>query len=168
MKVRAGRNERAAALQGSRAGLVSRVLAGLIDLAVVAIVGVLLLLFAAVARSLVLGAPFDLASLPRALMSPAAFLAEVVYLSYFWSTTGRTPGNQVLGLRVVDLAGRRLRLRWAVLRAVLCLVFPVGLLWVLVSRHNASLQDLLVRTAVVYDWAYRTEAGPSMERPLQE
>lgn len=168
MKVRAVRNERVAALQGCRAGLVSRVLAGAIDLGVLVLVEMLLLLFAALTRSLVLGAPFDLAGLPRAPMSPAAFLAGVVYLSYFWSTTGRTPGNQLLGLRVVDLAGRRLRLWRAVLRAVLCLVFPVGLLWVLVSRHNASVQDLLVRTAVVYDWAYRTEAGPSTERPLQE
>jgi hypothetical protein len=28
------------------------------------------------------------------------------------------------------------------------------LLWVLVSRYNASVQDLLVRSAVVYDWSY--------------
>jgi uncharacterized RDD family membrane protein YckC len=34
-------------------------------------------------------------------------------------------------------------------------VFPAGLVWSLFSRKNASLQDLLLRTVVVYDWAYR-------------
>jgi hypothetical protein len=37
------------------------------------------------------------------------------------------------------------------------------LLWVLASRRNASLQDLVVRTVVVYDWAYHPadEARPT-------
>jgi uncharacterized RDD family membrane protein YckC len=46
-------------------------------------------------------------------------------------------------------------LRRSFARAVLYVLFPAGLLWVLVSRRNASLQDLLVGTVVVYDWAYR-------------
>ena len=43
------------------------------------------------------------------------------------------------------------------------MLFPAGLLWVLASRRNASLQDLIVRTAVVYDWAYHPadEAYPT-------
>jgi hypothetical protein len=36
-------------------------------------------------------------------------------------------------------------------RAVLCTLVPVGLLWVLVSRDNRSVQDLLLRTSVLYD-----------------
>jgi uncharacterized RDD family membrane protein YckC len=63
-------------------------------------------------------------------------------------------------LRVLDRSGRRLRVPRALLRAVLYVVFPAGLLWVLVSRRNASVQDLLVGTAVVYDWSYR-HAGKS-------
>jgi hypothetical protein len=37
------------------------------------------------------------------------------------------------------------------------------LLWVLASRRNASVQDLVVGTAVVYDWAYHgaDEAPPT-------
>jgi hypothetical protein len=38
---------------------------------------------------------------------------------------------------------------------------PAGLLWILASRRNASLQDLVVGTAVVYDWAYRPAAEAS-------
>ena len=53
----------------------------------------------------------------------------------------------------------------AVARAVLCLLFPIGLLWVVVSRRNASVQDLLVRSAVAYDWAYR---GPAVTASYRE
>ena len=35
---------------------------------------------------------------------------------------------------------------------MLCVVFPVGLLWSAVSRERRSLQDLVVRSVVVYDW----------------
>jgi hypothetical protein len=35
-------------------------------------------------------------------------------------------------------------------RAVLCVIFPVGLLWVLVSQENRSAQDLVLRTSVIY------------------
>jgi uncharacterized RDD family membrane protein YckC len=55
---------------------------------------------------------------------------------------------------VVDSAGRRLSLPRSLARAVLYVLFPAGLLWVLASRRNASLQDLVLGTAVVYDWAY--------------
>jgi hypothetical protein len=36
---------------------------------------------------------------------------------------------------------------------VLCVVFPIGLLWVAVSQDNRSAQDILLRTTVVYDWS---------------
>jgi hypothetical protein len=32
---------------------------------------------------------------------------------------------------------------------------PVGLFWSAVSRRNASVQDLLFSTSVVYDWHER-------------
>ena len=47
-------------------------------------------------------------------------------------------------------SNRGSRLRCAV-RAVLCTIFPIGLLWVLVSGENRSVQDLLLRTSVAYD-----------------
>jgi uncharacterized RDD family membrane protein YckC len=61
----------------------------------------------------------------------------------------------VAGLRVLDRSGRRLSVRRALLRAVLYVVFPAGLLWILVSRRNASVQDLVVGSIVIYDWRYR-------------
>jgi hypothetical protein len=46
------------------------------------------------------------------------------------------------------------RLGWwrAGLRALLCVIFPVGLFWSAVSRGRRSVQDVLMRSVVVDDW----------------
>jgi uncharacterized RDD family membrane protein YckC len=159
------RNERAAELQLHRAGFVSRVLADLIDLVVLCALWTGLLLLASVIRSVLAGSSFVVVSAAPVLEGPVSFAIAVLYLSYFWGTTGRTPGKQVLGLRVVDPARGPLGVGRAVARAVLYLLFPIGLLWVVVSRRNASVQDLLVRSAVAYDWAYR---GPDLAASYRE
>jgi uncharacterized RDD family membrane protein YckC len=39
------------------------------------------------------------------------------------------------------------------LRAAIVVYIPaISMLWILVSRKNAGLHDLVARTAVVYDW----------------
>ena len=58
-----------------------------------------------------------------------------------------------MGLRVLNAKGTRLGLAPASLRAVFCVLFPIGLFWVPFSSDNRSVQDLVLRTAVVYDWA---------------
>jgi uncharacterized RDD family membrane protein YckC len=73
-----------------------------------------------------------------------------VYFAVTWAVADGTFGDRLLGLRVTDDQGRRLGWRRCVVRAVLCTLVPVGLLWVLVSVENRSLQDLLLRTSVVY------------------
>jgi hypothetical protein len=49
-------------------------------------------------------------------------------------------------------------------RALLYVLFPAGLLWIMASRRNASVQDLVVRTAVLYDWAYHPAEEPPTPR----
>jgi uncharacterized RDD family membrane protein YckC len=132
---------------------VSRVLAAVIDLALLWLLGLAIVLLVSVVKFVVLGPPFVVANPPPVALTPASFAAGVLYLTYFWATVGRTPGQHVFGLRVVDRGGRPVGAIRAVLRAAFCLVFPLGLLWVVVSRRNASVQDLVVRSAVVYDWA---------------
>jgi uncharacterized RDD family membrane protein YckC len=75
-----------------------------------------------------------------------------VYLTVSWVTSGRTLGNQLLGLRVVTARDRRLPWSVAALRAVAYIVFPLGLLWSAVSGKRRSLQDIVLRTQVIYDW----------------
>jgi uncharacterized RDD family membrane protein YckC len=153
----------ARALQGHRAGFASRVVADLVDLGVAWLLGLSALLAAGVVGYLLTGPPLHLPVLPNWLDAGAGGVVAVFYLGLSWSATGRSVGKQIAGLRVVDRGGQRLSLRRSFTRAVLYVLFPVGLLWVLASRRNASLQDLVVRTVVVYDWAYHPaeEARPT-------
>jgi uncharacterized RDD family membrane protein YckC len=76
----------------------------------------------------------------------------MLYLSLSWATSGQTYGDRILGLRVVTRAGGPVHATRALLRAVAYVLVPVGIAWVFVSRHNRSVQDILFRTSVVYDW----------------
>lgn len=82
----------------------------------------------------------------------AAAVLSVLYLGLSWWLTGRTFGDRLMGLRIVDRHGRDLPMGAALLRALFCIVFPVDLLWAAVSRENRSVQDLVLRTSVVYHW----------------
>jgi uncharacterized RDD family membrane protein YckC len=108
---------------------------------------------------LLTGPPFRLPVLPNWLDATAGGAIAVVYLGLSWASTGRSVGKQVAGLRVVYRGGRRLPLWRSLARALLYVLFPAGLLWVLASRRNASVQDLVVGTAVLYDWAYHPAEG---------
>ena len=65
---------------------------------------------------------------------------------------GRTPGKQLLGLRVVRADAAPLTPRQAFFRAFLCAVFYPGILWIPLDRRSRSLQDIALKTVVVYDW----------------
>ncbi len=138
--------------QGQRAGLISRVVAAAIDSVVVSLG--LLLGYAGVAAVLFLADPrsfgFPDASLLFSVVWWLGLL--VVYLTVTWTASGRTYGCLVMGLRVVAHSGRRLRFPGALVRAVLYALFPIGLLWCAVSRENRSVQDVVLRTGVIYDW----------------
>ena len=140
-------------LQGEPAGLVSRLLAATVDFAVVVAMiaggylGIAALRFLWNSRTFT----FPTMSFGILLLVYSAVLA--LYLAAGWTVTGRTYGGHLLGLRVVTGDGRRLPAGWAVARAVLCVVFPIGLFWVPLSRRNRSVADLLVGSGVVYDWA---------------
>lgn len=150
------RRSEAVAVRGHRAGFASRVAAAAIDLATITLLHLACLLFAGLVRYLVVGPPFGLPAPPQWLAAVAGGGIAVAYLASCWAIDGRTVGMQVLGLRLVGRSGRPPRPAAALLRAVLCLVFPAGLLWILVSRRNASLQDLVLGSAVIYDWSYRS------------
>jgi uncharacterized RDD family membrane protein YckC len=151
----------ARALQGHRAGFATRLVADVVDFGVAWLLGLSALLAAGVVQYLLTGPPFRLPVLPNWLDATAFAAIAVGYLTFSWAATGRSVGKQLAGLRVVDRGGRRMSLRRSFCRAVLYVLFPAGLLWVLASRRNASVQDLVVGTAVVYDWAYH----PADEAP---
>lgn len=138
--------------QGQRAGVVSRLLASAIDL--VAVAGIIGAGYLAVSMVMFLWNPsrFHFPALDRSWLLAAGGAVLFCYLSAAWTMTGQTPGDFVLGLRVVNRRGGRLRVTGAVLRAALCVVFPIGILWVAVSRANRSVADVVLRTSVIYAW----------------
>ena len=141
--------------QGRRAGLVTRVVAAAIDSVIVTVA--LLLGYGAIAAVIFIVDPRNF-SFPDAslLFSVFWWLSLLVgYLTVAWTASGRTYGCLVMGLRVVGPGGRKLQFLVALVRASLYALFPIGLLWCAVSRENRSVQDVVLRTGVVYDWQPR-------------
>ncbi len=138
--------------QGQRAGLVTRTAAAVIDCLVVAgalVVGSLCLsalLYVADPRQ------FDFPDMSRLLGASVTLAAAVAYLAIGWSLSGRTYGCHLMGLRVVDASGRHPRPLIALARSVFYVAFPIGLAVCALSKTRRSLQDMLVRTCVIYDW----------------
>lgn len=147
---------RVRARQGRRAGFVSRLIADVIDVLVVLGVAWLIAVVGAAVRA-VFGGPLQIVLPDPSSRGILMFLLLVAYLTYGWGLNGRTLGKLIVGLRVVRRDGTDLPFGRAFWRAVLYGVFPIGLAWALVSRKDASLQDLLLRTAVVYDWGVVAE-----------
>ncbi|QES42508.1 RDD family protein [Streptomyces venezuelae] len=150
--------------RGRPAGLVSRLVAAAIDALVVAVLGVLLHLGASALVLVVTGPPFRTLDPPAWVTAACGTAIALGYAAGSWATTGRTAGGQVMGLRVSARSGQLLRAAPATLRAALCLALPAGLLWIPLSRRNASVQDLLVRSRVVYDWTPRSPAVSAYRR----
>jgi uncharacterized RDD family membrane protein YckC len=146
------RNPDARALQGSRAGIVSRVIADGIDYLVAFGIYFAILVGFAVAEYLLTQNKFQIPDPPVAVSVLVPWMILVLYLTAGWGGTGRTFGKSVMGLRVVTRTGLRLPPRRAFFRALLCATIPWVILWVVVSRKNLGLHDIVFRTGVVYDW----------------
>jgi uncharacterized RDD family membrane protein YckC len=140
-------------LQGRRAGLVSRLLANTVDFCIVALVVAAGYAGASALRFLWNSRTFTFPAPGFGVLVIVGGVVMGLYLAACWTATGRTYGDHLLGLRVVNWRGRRLRPVGALLRAVLCVLFPIGLFWIALSRENRSLQDVLLRSSVVYDWS---------------
>jgi uncharacterized RDD family membrane protein YckC len=145
--------------QGTRAGFVSRAVAASIDV---------LLVFLTVLGTIAVVWMLSFIVDPISSNAPAAqqgerlpsvlamvlygYVLNVAYWTICWATSGRTIGNLIMGLRVVNFRGRHPRWFGAFLRASFCTIFPWGILWVIPSGANRSVQDVVLRTSVIYDW----------------
>jgi uncharacterized RDD family membrane protein YckC len=137
--------------QGTRpAGIVSRGVAAVIDLAVVGIVLSALYVGLILTRLMFGPTTFSLPTLSAIFSSLVMFVVSILYLAGCWAVSGCTAGAVVMGLRVVSRRSERLGPVVALLRAVAYVLFPVGLLWVAVDARRRSLQDIVLGTRVVY------------------
>ena len=146
------RQSQAEALQGGRAGFISRVTADAVDFLVVEVIYFSILIGIAVVKFLITRKDFSLGAPDLWVTILVQWWIIVLYLGTNWSSTGRTIGKSVLGLRVERPDGSPLTLRRAFLRAAFCATLWASLLWIFVSRRNAALHDVVLSTQVVYDW----------------
>jgi uncharacterized RDD family membrane protein YckC len=130
--------------------MVTRSLANVADLFVVVMIVLAGYLAVAATRFLLGPASFQFpAPSPRTLLL-VGLCVQALYFTVTWAVVGGTYGDRLLSLRVCDDRGARLGWGRCAVRAVLCVIFPIGLLWVLVSRENRSVQDVVLRTSVAY------------------
>jgi uncharacterized RDD family membrane protein YckC len=139
-------------MQGQRAGVVSRFLADAIDLFVVIAAVVVIHLTVSGLIFLLHPRRFTWPEVTFLRHGTLGWVLLIAYLTIGWANTGRTVGKRVLGLRVVTSRDARLPLWRSFVRASLCALFPIGLFWSAASSRQESVQDLIVRTHVVYDW----------------
>jgi uncharacterized RDD family membrane protein YckC len=134
-------------------GLVTRTLAFAIDAAIIDLVAIVVVAIVALVLSV-----FTVAGEVKKLLAVtggAVFIVwSVAYFVTFWSTTGQTPGNRLLQIRVCRAQdGGVLRPRTALLRfaALIVAAIPLfaGFLLILTDRRRRGLHDLLARSIVV-------------------
>ena len=141
-----------AVTQPQTAGIVSRGVAAIIDVLVV-FVGLALIYLGWVFLRLAFSPRSFAFPAPSVVFSTVGFLVlATLYLTACWAISGCTAGAVVMGVEVVGRGDgwQRVRLPIAVLRAVACVLFPIGLAWVLLDRERRSAQDVLLGTRVVY------------------
>ena len=143
--------------QGQRAGLFTRALAAGIDVA--ATIAFTLGLWLTVRIVLWAVRPLSPHPMPSAWWF---FAIGVVLLWLSWTvayaTNGRALGHLVMGIRVVSRTGGSMSWPAAAIRSIANMLVPVGLLWVIPSAQNRSVQDVVLRSSVIYAWALRVPA----------
>lgn len=148
----------ARAIQGERAGFVSRLIAAGLDVTLVflavmatnAAIWMASFLFDPVSSTPAFGSGDRVPDIGWLIIY--GYVLNWLYWTVCWATSGRTLGNIVMGLRVVNFRGNRMTWGGAAIRSLFCTTFPIGLFWSIISGANRSVQDVVMRTSVIYDW----------------
>ena len=136
------------------AGLVTRTLAFALDIAIIDAAALITGGVVALGLS-ALELPDTVKTVLAAVGALIAVIWTVGYFAWFWSATGQTPGDRVLGLQVIHAeTGRPLPLARATLRVgalvLSAIPFCAGFLMILFDDRRRALHDRLVGTVVVY------------------
>jgi uncharacterized RDD family membrane protein YckC len=156
------------AMAGDYAGFVSRLVAFVVDHAVILAVAGLVTIVGAFLKGLV-PEGWPLGRLTALLITASIIAINVgVYLAYligFTVLAGQTPGKRLMGLRVVSTDGGPVRLGQAVRRVIgywLAWILLLGYLMILIDDRRQGLQDKLAKTLVVYAPLEDTGVRPVM------
>ena len=162
-------------LQGRYAGFASRAVALVIDFAIISVVLLAVNWFVASFLGMlnmkvsdcvqqVTGQQkgTDFCNLVASVSLIFALCFAPVYFIFFWIVgDGTTPGHAIMGLRVVRMSGKPMRLHIAVIRwigYIVCfLSLGLGFLWVLLDNQRQGWHDTMAGTCVLY--THRVEAN---------
>jgi uncharacterized RDD family membrane protein YckC len=113
------------------------------------IIGLVVALFAIIGTALLVTLPI-LSILPWL----AVIFVPLIYFPYFWSKSGQTPGQKMMGIKVVrDADGGPVSMGSAILRLlgywVSGFVFYLGYIWIFVDKRKRGWFDLIAGTVVV-------------------
>jgi uncharacterized RDD family membrane protein YckC len=136
------------------AGLVTRALAFAVDAAIVDLTGIFVGVVVGLGLS-VLKTPDSVDNLLLAIGGVLFVVWTIAYFVGFWSTTGQTPGNRLMHIRVRRASeDAALRPRWAFARLIglglAALPLLLGFLPMLLTERRRGLQDMLGRSVVVH------------------
>lgn len=142
-----------------RADFVTRLLAYLIDGAIVGaattVIYLILGLLFGVAIGNAIGGTFGgiWTGLFLFLTWAIVFVGSIGYYVYFWTKTGQTIGKKVMKIKVVTKDGKLLTLTGALLRivgyVVSGMIFYLGFLWILWDPEQQGWHDKIANTYVV-------------------
>jgi uncharacterized RDD family membrane protein YckC len=145
-------------------GFVTRAVALVIDGIVVNVI-VLLIGGAISLVSSLLGGDATLSAVEAVIGGFAWVLWVGIYFVTFWTLTGQTPGNRLLGIRVVTADGSRFKVRRAVRRffgmIISAIPLGAGFLPVLVDDRRRGLHDRIGGTVVMWH-----EGKPDVVEPI--
>lgn len=147
--------EDARGFQGERAGFATRFVASVIDVALVT--ALMMSIWLGIELLQLIFTPGVDVDPPRAATLVLwGYIFTTLYWTVAWASTGRSIGAWVMGVRVVSRKGERVSGPVALARAAFSVAFPIGLAWAIVSKRNRSVQDVVLRTIVIYDWSVRS------------
>jgi uncharacterized RDD family membrane protein YckC len=133
-------------------GLATRVIAFVIDAALIDLVALIVTAGAALIAS-IFHFPHELQTILKVIGAVLAVLWAIGYFVAFWSATGQTPGNRVMQIRVVTGDGGRVKPGRGVLRFVglILAALPLfaGYVLILFDSRRRGLQDRLAGTVVI-------------------
>jgi uncharacterized RDD family membrane protein YckC len=137
---------------GPYAGLVTRTLAFAVDAMVINVVGWFVAAIVTLCLSL-FSLPGGVKDVLLVIGAGIALLWTAAYFCFFWSTTGQTPGNRLMRIRVIDARTggllKPLRAFLRVLGLVLsAMLLCTGFLLILVDSRRRALHDRLVGSIV--------------------
>jgi len=82
-----------------------------------------------------------------------SMILNILYFTYFYGTSGRSPGKILMGLQVVTTDGKPLTFGIAFLRSVGYLVssfvFCLGFIWIGIDKKKQGWHDKIARTVVI-------------------